>query len=261
MKKVLFAGCSYVSGNGFELSKEDPNLWVNLLHQHTQLKNFELVNAGRGGRSNAGIFQDAVWHISQGNIDIAVICWTSMPRYEMSLGLETYDTRAVFMPNATLLGHNLNDVNYSQSYLEGIRDRFTSLVHAHEEILNLVYYVNSLVNLIQITGTKVFFVNSLCPWDLNYFTKLEHVLPEDYTNFTKTLINMETREDQEIFQLYDKIHGEYQHAGGIQESHWLNLYQSLKSLQIDTNTDNVHPGINSNQQYYNLLNQPLISKL
>jgi hypothetical protein len=142
MKKVLFAGCSYVAGNGFTLGKEDPGLWVNLLHQNTQLKELELINSSMGGRSNSGIFQDAVWHLVQGNIDVAIVCWTCMPRYEMELGLETYATRSVFIPNSPQRDHNLHNITYSKEYLNKIRDQFTSLAHLHSEILNLVYYVN-----------------------------------------------------------------------------------------------------------------------
>lgn len=261
MSKVLFAGCSYVAGNGFELHKNDPGLWVNLLHQNTQLKNFELINASRGGRSNAGIFQDAVWHLAKGDIEIAFVCWTCMPRYELDLGLETYDTRSVFIPNSPQRDHNLNTISYSKKYLDNIRDRFTSLAHVHREIVNLVYYVNSLVNLAKLANAKIFFVNSRCQWDNNYFQKLENVLPDQYTEFTKKNLNVDTRCDEEIFEIYNKMHREYAEAGGIQESHWLNLYNSLRSQIIDTNNDNTHPGYQSNQLYYKQFSQALTQKL
>ncbi len=255
MKKVLFSGCSYVSGVGFELGKEEPNLWVNLLHRNTHLKDHYLINCATGGRSNQGIFQDTVWHLTQEEYDYAFVSWTSMPRYELELGVETYASRAVFMPNGPLRDHNLNNITYNQQYLENIRDRFTTLAHLHFEILNLVYYVNSLVQLAKLTNTKIFFVNGLCQWDKNYFDRLDKVLPERYTNFTKRLINIEDRDDEEIFKIYNKMHNEYQLAGGIQEQFWLNLYESLRNLRIDVNEDHQHPGIKSNQLYFEILNQ------
>ena len=251
MKKVLFAGCSYTAGVGFALENNDPALWVNLLHQNSWLRDHELNNCAQGGRSNAGIFQDAVFHISQGNTDVAFVCWTSVPRYEMDLGAETYETRVIFLPNSEMRDHNLNDIQYNKSYLENIRDRFTTLAHPHHEIANVVCYTNSLIRLCRLTGTQIYFVNAMCPWDQDYFNKLDNVLPSSYTDFTKKILNVETRDDQEVFKIYNRIHNEYDTHGGIQAHQWLNLYNSLHSQRIDFNSDGIHPGSESNQLYFN----------
>jgi hypothetical protein len=255
MKKILFSGCSYVAGIGFKLEKEEPGLWVNLLYRNTCLKNYNLINCSRGGRSNQGIFQDTVWHLTREHHEYAFVSWTSMPRYELELGLETYSTNATFLPNAPMRDHNINKITYTRQYLESIRDRFTTLAHLHFEILNLIYYVNSLVQLAKLINTKIFFINSICPWDQNYFNRLDNVLPDKYTTFTKHLIGVDNRDDEEIFNLYNKLHNEYDLAGGIQEQFWLNLYDSLRTQKIDVNDDGVHPGINSNQLYFKFLSQ------
>lgn len=257
MKKVLFCGCSYVYGLGFELERNEPNLWVNLLKSQGKFKNFELINTSWPGRSNSGIFQDAVYNLTNNNYDYAVIAWTSIPRFEFELGIETYTTKQVFIPNGPCQNIGLNNVMYTKAYLEEIRDRFLSLVCDHYEIVNLVYYVNALVNLSNKLGTKIFFVNSLCPWDQNYFTKLTDVLPNKYTDYTKKLINVDNRDDKETFAIYNKMHDQYNQSGNIQEKHWLNLYNSLRSLQVDFNNDSLHPGIKSNQIYFELLNQSI----
>jgi hypothetical protein len=253
MKKVLFAGCSYTAGIGFDLEKKDPRLWVNLLHQNSRLKDLELNNCARGGRSNAGIFQDAVFHISQGHTAVAFVCWTSVPRYEMELGVETYATRAVFFPNGSMIDHNLNDIQYSKAYLERIRDRFTALAHPHHEIVNVICYVNALIRLCQLTGTQIYFINSMCPWDQDYFVKLNNVLPDSYTDFTKKILNVETRNDKEVFEIYNQIHNDYNNYGGIQTTYWLSVYNSLRNQLIDYNNDGMHPGSQSNQLYFNQL--------
>lgn len=259
MSKILFSGCSYIDGVGFAEEKQDPNLWVNLLHQENPwFRSLDLVNVGLRGRSNAGIFQDSIWHLTQDHFDFAVVSWTSMPRFEMELGLETYATRQVFVANGPTRTHNLNDIVYDQKYLAKIRDRLITLVHLHGEILNLVYYVNCLVKIAERQGTRIFFVNALCPWDKNYFVELKDFMPEEATEFTKKeIINLENRKDEEFFLLYKKIHTEYQQAGGIQEKHWLNLYNSLRQNKIDTNDDDLHPGIKSNKLYCKFLNQAL----
>jgi hypothetical protein len=255
MKHVLFAGCSYVSGVGWPLEQQDPNLWVNLLHQNTRLKEYNLLNPSTGGRANSGVFQDAVYYLTHYPVEYAVVSWTSMPRYELHLGVESYTTKAFFIPGLQQTARRVHQMDYSQSYLQNINDRFTSLANLHYEILNLIYYVNALVKLADHTGTRIFFVNALCPWDQNYFQRLESVLPNQYTEFTKKLLDVDTRDDQQVFDIYKKIHDEYYQAGGIQSQLWLNLYESLRSNKIDTNDDNRHPGIKSNQLYYEKFSQ------
>lgn len=258
MDKVLFTGCSYVSGAGFALEKDEPGLWVNLLHQnHDYLKHLALVNSAQGGRSNAGIFLDSAWHLARDQYRYAFVSWTSMPRYELELGVETYNTRQCFIPNSPTQDRNLNDITYSRQYLDDVRDRFTSLAHVHGEIRDLVYYVNTLVHLAALQGTKIFFINSICPWDLDYFQQLDGVMPNETTQFTQQIINLDNRDDDEFFSIYRKMHAEYSMAGGIQPSHWLNLYSSLRRARIDTNDDEIHPGFKSNELYFQFLNQAL----
>ncbi len=264
MNKTLYAGCSYTSGVGFDLLDKEPGLWVNLLHNSVpELKETQAVNVGLGGRSNAGIFRDVCYQLTHRNdIKYVFVAFTSMPRYEINLGLETYPTRYVFAtwsPGITEI--NLNDVSYTGKYLESVGSRFVTLVHLHYEILDMVYYVNTMLNLSKLVGAKIFFINAIGPWDYQYFTKLENVLPNSYTDFTKELLNFNTRDDEEIFKLYNTMHDSYNLAGGIHEDLWLNLYSSFRSLLVDRNSDDNHPGLKSNQIYHQLLQQSLISKL
>lgn len=262
MTITLFAGSSVTAGDGFDLKSNEPSLWVNLLHtNNTHLQDTKLLNVSRGGRSNSGIFQDAVHSILHHNIKYAFVEWTSVPRYNMSLGLELYETRVSFRPGAQHPTHNLNDVTYTGEYLSSVANRFTILAHDHYEICDLVSYTNSLIKLAKLKNTQIFFINGWCPWDNNYFTELVNVLPDAYTNYTKKLLNIENRDDDEIFKLYKKIHTEYAELGTIQESYWINLYSSMNDLKEDTNQDNMHPGIKSNQLYYQLFNQAVNTQL
>ena len=261
MKKTLFAGCSYTAGEGFELYQDSPELWVNLLHKNIpELTQTQLLNVSSSGRANAGIFQDAVYHLLHNDVKYAFVAWTSMPRYEMSLGIEPYPTNTVFLPGRKFVqNHNLNEVTYTKEYLQGINDRFTTLAHLHYEIQTLIYYINSLIALSKLKSCRLFFVNAHCPWDNNYFEKLSDVYPDSYTEFTKQLLNIENRDDSQIFELYNKLHNDY--ANGIQKDYWLNLYQSLKSIQTDVNYDGLHPGTQTNQNFFHQLKTALDSKI
>jgi hypothetical protein len=262
MDITLFAGCSFTAGTGFDQGKDQPELWVNLLHKYNDILNqTELLNVSKSGRSNAGIFHDAVHAILHNNVKYAFVAWTNVMRYEISVGLECYETRTTFSLGHKQIERNINCLSYPASYMQNINDRFTTLAHPHYEIANLVYYVNSLIKLCKLKQCQLFFVNAICDWDKDYFVKKHNVLPENYTEYTKQLISITTRNDNEIFKLYEKIHNEYKQAGGINSAEWLNLYQSFRSTQIDTNNDNLHPGLQSNFNYYQQLVKALDSKL
>lgn len=260
MKYCVFSGCSYTSGFGFDLEKNEPRLWANQLHSNL-FSHTTKLNVSKEARSNAGIFQDTIKALTLHDVEYAIVEWTSMPRYELELGFELYTTRQMFCPNGLCQDHNLNDINYSKKYLNSIRDRFTTLAHDYHEIANVVEYINSIIRLAKITNTKVFFVNGLCNWDVDFFNKKYNVLPSEYSAYTQKLLNTHNRDDAEIFQLYDKMHNSFTQAGGIHQDAWLNLYQSMCSSRIDVNSDQVHPGINSNDLYAEMFSNVLNNKL
>ena len=267
MSKVVFTGCSFTAGNGWVYMvdpdeshkleyKDHPNLWANLcVTQIDQLKNLEIVNLGKGGASNSEIFANTVRAIGtfDTGIDTLFCQWTSMPRYNFDIGLELWPTRES-LQRAVRFKHDVNlnrGDTWSRKYLDDILDRFLVLHHLHGEIVKVVEYSSILQKLSKRLNIKLYFVNGICPWDQNYFVKLSGVLPEEYTLFTKKeILNVESRDDKDIFKLYDIMHNDYAQAGGIDPSSWVNLYDSMKQNILDTNYDNRHPGIKSNQLYF-----------
>ncbi len=257
MSVTVFTGCSFTAGSGFDLEQNDPLLWANIFHSTNQyLQNTTSVNLGENGGSNEDIFKTSIGALFGYCPKYMFVEYTSYPRYSVLLGLETYNTVQKFTPNGPCMDRKLHDVNYSSGYLENVRDRFFSLHHPHQGILNIVKYTNALINIAKTTGTKIFFINGLCSWDNKYFVVLNNVLPKNYTPYTQKLLNCNTRDDDEVFQIYSKMHSEYQKAGSIQEHCWLNLYNSMRAQKIDENNDG-HPGIASNQNYANTFNQQL----
>lgn len=261
-ERTVFVGCSYTAGSGFEKEKFEPNFWPMLLHTKiSQLSATEYVNLGVSGAGNEFIFTTATNAILDHKPKYIFVQWTSYPRLNFLVGVETYDTTQLFSWDCEPRDHNLNSVNYSSDYLSSIRDRFLSLEHPHNQIKNIVKYTNILVKLANHFNCKIFFVNGLCEWDQNYFDKLNDVLPNQFTSYTQKILDVDTRDDNEVFAIYNNIHNEYQQLGGIQPAHWLNLYNSLISNKIDTNSDNRHPGIKSNHLFFDFLSQALLDKL
>lgn len=277
--KAVFTGCSFTAGNGWIdiedsagiACRDHPDLWVNLCHsQSPELKNLELVNLGQShGASNIEIFRRTVSAIAEHGADIKYLFvqWTAMPRYNFNAGLETWNTDLKMHRDGRGRGV-LQDINlntgesWSKDYLNDLLGRFLVLHHVHYEILNVVEYANSIAGLCDRLGIKVLFINGLCPWDDNYFTKLEGpgVTPENYTPFTKeSILNIQSRSDEDIFKLYNQIHSDYANAGNIKSNLWINLYKSFQNSQIDTNFDRRHPGKLSNQLFSHLVKQSITS--
>lgn len=267
MRKVIFSGCSFTAGDGWvdttrKSDKNSPYLWVNLCHSRIQkLKNLEIVNVGQSGASNAEIFQNTIRAIAEHNKDVdTIFCqWTSMPRYNYKIGLEMWNTDEDLFNYNT---HNIklsNGDRWSREYIRDLTDRLLVLHHLHWEIVKVVDFSNIILNIAKSLEIKnVFFVNGMCPWDDNYFNELHNVSPESYTSFTKKqILDIDSREDKDIHKLYSLIHQHYRDAGGIQESNWISLDQSFFKQAVDTNYDHFHPGIQSNELYYKIIEQRL----
>lgn len=264
MQKLIFTGCSFTAGNGWidvENSnqiecKHYPGLWTNLCHsQIPQLARLHMINGGQGGASNTEIFQNTVNYIAQHGTTIdTIFCqWTIMPRYSFTVGFELWDT-SDRLERGGRSKHDItlsNGDKWNRKYLDDLLDRLLVLHHLHGEILKVVGYSNILKKLVKNFDIKLYFINGLCPWDQDYFVRLNKALPEDYTPFTKKhILDIESKNDNDILQLYNIMHDDYDRAGGIDPHDWVNLYSSMKSDQTDTNYDNTHPGITSNQHYY-----------
>ena len=272
--KVLFAGCSYTAGNGWmDLPEEEsikveckdsPHLWVNICHDKIpQIKDLDLVNLGKGGASNTEIFQNVVRSISTiSDIDIVFCQWTAYPRYNFNVGFELWDTFES-LHDTDLKKHDVNlnrGDHWPREYVNDLLDRLRVIHHPHWEILKIVDYSAILSRLAKQKGFEIFFINGLCSWDENYFIKLENVKPEEYTPFTKKeILNIDTRDDEDIFKLYDLAHEHYQDAGGVNEDQWINLYNPFNQNKIDFNFDKKHPGKQSNLLYYDIIKQKLES--
>ena len=259
MSITVFSGCSFSDGTGFNLGINDQNLWVNLVH--TKLfANTNLVNLSQGGKSNTSIYRDTSWYmLSHKNISTVFVQWTSFIRYEFDLGAELYDSRCYVAPSAKYRDHHINGITYTKEYLKKICQPFVMLPHDHREIVNLLKYTNSLIQIAKTKNINIFFINGLCHWDYDFFREkdITNIFPNELTEYTKTLISVKTRDDTESFAIYQQMHNEYAGTGGINEKYWINLYDSFVSLQIDNGTDHRHPGIHSNQKYAELIKSRL----
>ena len=250
-----------MQGVGLPGLAQDPDNFTNIVGD--RLKG-NVTNIAVRGNSNERIFLETAHELSQHRYDLVIVCWTGYPRHVFWPGLELYDCRRAFTPGLsrlspkTIVEHNGNDISWTSAEFEKIRQWFMMLTHDHYYILDICRYVSVLEKLAGLQGAKIYFVNTLCPWDPGYFEQFDQladtvVRPDMLTTYTNQLLNSEHRDDDQIDALFHMMGKDYQQIGGVNSSCWLNLYQSLSSLKVDLGNDDEHPGPLSHKKYAEFL--------
>lgn len=252
----IFTGCSYTYGSGLDSEVLDSGLWCNIMHtQHGALKELTLVNLGKPGNNNQEIFQSTVEGLLSYEPKYMFVCWSEHLRQRLNPGVETYETSIFVSANSDVGGDvNLNNVSYSVEYIKNVKNRYFDLQHLHYKFLEVLDYCRILNKLANKTKTKIYFINGICEWDDLYFDHIQNAnrMPADLTPVTQNLINIESRDDDEIFKIYDKMHTSYKGADGL--CNWLNLYRSYRGgFYLDLGNDNIHPGYISNKKFAEFL--------
>jgi hypothetical protein len=254
MMKVLIVGCSYTKGHGLNLEIDDPILWANQLIKHIA-PGSQITNLAKTGRDNHWIFTETCTALAQDDYDIVLVGWTEQSRLNFDIGLETYSTHTMFKD----LDVNINPrITVPGKHLLNLGNELRKLQNDHWALLDLVKYVNILYDAqVRCRNKTLICVNSMLHMSENYFTEQEFTVPNELSEFQQRLLNVETRSDQEIKELYKLTHQQYRHYGGIRSEIWLNLYRSLQSIKVDNvSSTDTHPGLLSQDVFVKyLINQ------
>ena len=254
-KNILVVGCSFTKGAGLRSEDTDDKLWVNQLCDRIW-PGCTVTNLAKIGANNSWIFHETLSALLLKKYDAVIVGWTAIPRFNVMIGLELYQTMS--MLDSGSIDVNLNTATYTGTWLGSLGDDLRKLHNDHWDILDLIKYINALIKL----EDHIFFVNALAPWPTDYFTKKDINQPSELSDFEQSMLSTQTRDDDEIFKLYNMIHEQYQQYGGINQDHWLNLYNSLYSLKIDdASNDDPHPGYKSQDVFANYLETQLLDKL
>jgi len=244
--KMLTCGCSFTAGTGLVYEKKDPKLWINQLADRL---GYDLTNIAEVGRNNDWIFLETLLELAKNKnyYDLVVVAWSVLPRINVDLGLELWSTVTKFDGGVEV---NTNEKTFTRKWQLSVQNKLFEAYNFHWDFLKLVKYVNILKK----QHNNIYFVNTYGPWPDDYFVKKNARLPGDLDDFTKQLLLVENRDDEEIFDLYDLIHQQYSDAGGINEELWLNLYNNFKRNRLDraSETDG-HPGYLSQDRYVEIL--------
>jgi hypothetical protein len=253
MIKILFAGCSYVKGLGLELQEHDPQNFCNVFTNEYFQENYSVTNIGVSGNSNLSIYLSASLAMIQQKFDYVFVGWTGYPRYNFRLGFETYEFgKAISVRGGPLspeAAHNGHKLSYGYKWLNDFRKKYLLAHHPHFEAVELMKYVILLSRLAELEETKLYFINNICPWTPGYFDRKLNYIPSNLDPYTQQILDVDSRNDSQIFELYDLMHNDFENAGGINGQKWINLYQSFKSIMVDVGNDQIHPGPLSHNKF------------
>jgi hypothetical protein len=269
-KKLVFTGSGSSSGNGWDYvypgidTSASPDLWTNLCHQNIhRLQNLDMVNVSKKNATNIDIFQQTIKVIADygEQIDVIFCQWALLFKYEWNVGFELWPTTESVVPTFAV-NHDVNLNNnktWTREYIKNQIVKFLELHHVHWEIVKIIQYSNIILKLANRYKIPVFFINESFPWDKDYFVELSNVKPNEYTEFTKKeILNVDNRDDEDIFELYKLAHQHYREAGGVDQKNWINLYDSFFTNQVDKiSVDNPLGGVKSNKIYYKIIEQRL----
>lgn len=235
--KILVNGCSFTYGEGLDNKAQD--LYINVF-LNNKFPDSIINNIAIPGSSNQTIFENTVEELSKSKYDLIFVGWTSYPRNHFYFSFETYDYPGHhFHPSN--IGSFDSWKNIPKEKLE-ITNEVLSLCHDHYSICQILKYSQILLNLHQ----QTYFINVLAHWSNNFFEKTEWKSPKILDNYTKDLLDVDNRRDDEIRILYNKMHNDYEKMEN--KDKWLNLYNSMYSFKKgvtgyeDFGIDGHHPG-------------------
>ena len=231
---------------------DHPDLWCNRLLADS---GYQIIhNRATAGASNETIFHTAIEHVMAQRYDLVLVQWSLIDRMNIDIGLELYPTRSL-LENGLDIGINPGKI-ISGRWLDDLGDRLRFVTNSHRRLVKLVQYVNIIKQLQHCQQAKAIFINGVMYLPKDYFEKQQYEIPSQLPTMVQQMLGAATRDDSETRKLYDMTHDQYRRNQGIQPDLWMNLYQPLLPMKIDTIEPNdPHPGWQSQRLFYDFLVQ------
>lgn len=235
--RACFNGCSFTVGEGFPVEQRELFIYDRLVSRHF---NVDHTNIAQGGASNYNIFMRSLQALLSNKYDIMFVQWSALNRIWLSPGPEVY-----FFVN----DDKYPDFTYRDLYLNKHDKNFLKkclllLNHDYQNILDLIDYCSSLLVLAHAQNTKIFFINGIVPWTDDLTKPLGPDLESTLSNYTKNILDFDNRNDHEVVEFFLKLQTKFKE---LDQTKWINLFDSLQENTIDHGPEGHHPGINSHQ--------------
>jgi hypothetical protein len=263
MKKinnVLVTGCSATSGYNYQENPDDSRLWIQRICNRL-FPDAKVVNRARTGKNNQWIFLETMSALCKNRYDLVIVQWSSLMRLHMTFGLETWMTDSLLVGDYDI--HLHNGVVVSKKWQKSLGNNIRSMSNQHWYILDLIKYVNVLIQIQESRNQKIIFINGGLLWPDGLFDTQKNLTQiTDMLPFVQHMLDVDSRSDEEIFKLYDMIYDQYAEYGSIRPEYWINLYESMHELKIDTISDtDSHHGEKSQIYFADLFSPRIQQKL
>lgn len=224
--KILVAGCSISSGWGFELEKQDPKIWPNLVGKELTA---EIVNVAQTASSNYDIFLQVLLAQQYDSYDATLVQWTGLDRITLASGMDSL-----------IILNNIDPANQSPIFQHVDPKDLLTFSRVMTVINNLWKPFVDLSRMTQILSqrsNKTYFINGNLPWTTDFFYNPGH---DAFTNY---LLEIDT--DHKLVK--DTI---AQIKQNLIPERWINLAQGWQYSKLDlvAPTD-AHAGPDSHKFY------------
>jgi len=229
--KVCFNGCSITVGEGFPIEQRDSFIYDRLVSRKF---NFESDNISVSGSSNHKIFMRSAKAIMSGKYDLVVTQWSGLNRVWLHPGPDA----DFFVNDYKFPDFTYRDIYLSKSDKSKFRNTLLMLNHDFFNIIDLIDYCKILTNFDN-TKTKVIFVNGLVPWTDDIASSITNDLASCLSDYTKEILDFDNRSDDEIIRFIAILQDKFNE---LDQSKWVNLFESFVKDTIDIGPEGHHPG-------------------
>lgn len=235
--RTCFNGCSLTFGEGFPAEQRDQYIYDRLLaKQH----GFVSDNVAMPGSSNYTIFMRSCQALISGHYDMIFTQWTALNRLWLSPGPDS----VYFVNSGKNTDFVYRDVRVKAKDKEFLKNLLLILNHDFQNILDVIDYCQILTRLADQSQTKLIFINGLLPWQSDLVRPLDQDLGTGLSDYTKEILDFENRDDEEIRKFFTVLQEKFK---SVDQSKWVNIFDSFFDNEIDTGPEGHHPGVLSHR--------------
>jgi hypothetical protein len=236
--KACFVGCSFTVGEGFNKDQRDAHIYDRLVSRHF---GFSSDNLAKGGWGNYKIFMQASQALLSQTYDIVFVQWSDMNRIWFSPGPEEWfasndDSNSSF---------RYHDIYISNKDKLNFVNTIKVLNHDYQNIVDLVDYTKILNHIADTTNRKLVHINGLVPWQSDLAQPLDRTnLEKFFSDYTKSMLSFDSKPEHEVCYYFNKLQRKFKE---LDQSRWVNLFDSFVSNVVDIGPQGHHPGEKSHK--------------
>ena len=237
-KSICFNGCSFTFGEGFSQTERDRYTYDRLVAAQLRC---DQDNISLPGSSNYLCFMRSCRAIISQKYDLVITQWTALNRIWVFPGPDTgYFTNDVKHPD-----YRYRDLYLSEKEKKKFNETLLIMNHDYRNIMDLVDYCAVLGSLADHYNVKLIHINGLVPWQRDLLNRSIDNLEKDLSDYTKQILDFANRQDHEVLSFFLDLQNKFLE---LDQTKWINLFESWQNNLLDFASDGSHPGILSHRR-------------